>query len=146
MRNVSYYRDGDRIIAITDESPANFKGVLFIGKMMDGDKVSEAVFTREQIATLESIDKNDIPAVWIVAFGYERPKADKPKADKPKAGKKPRQPRHVEEPREPVVVDIMFPWTPRNAPSGCLPKTIFEAVAFIGGALAFLYLQWLLAR
>jgi hypothetical protein len=137
---VNYYRDGDTIAAITGQSPAQFKGVLFIGKTMVGDKVSEAVFSPEQISKLEPIDKSDMPAAWIVAFGYEKPKASKPKADKP-----PRQPKHVERP-EPVVVDIMFPWTPRHSPTGFLPKTIFEAVAFIGGALLFLYCKWLLSQ
>src|SRR5690349_12114898 len=70
---ITYFQDGDGYLAVTDKSPKDFKGVLFIGKSGVDLEVKEVVFTPEQLRGLPQIDKSDMPAAWILAFGYEQP-------------------------------------------------------------------------
>jgi hypothetical protein len=73
---IKYFKTSLGYIALTDQCPRDFKNVLFIGKSgLDPTKVEEAVFTPDQVRSLREITKADMPAVWMLAFGYEKPVA-----------------------------------------------------------------------
>jgi hypothetical protein len=75
---VKYFQDGERYIAVTDQCPKDFKGILFIGKSgTDPLKVEEGVFAPDSVLKLPEITKANMPAVWVLAFGYEKPVAPK---------------------------------------------------------------------
>jgi hypothetical protein len=75
---VKYFQTDAGYIAVTDQCPKDFKHILFIGKQgTDPLKVEEGVFTPDQVLKLPEIAKADMPAVWMLAFGYEKPVAPK---------------------------------------------------------------------
>jgi hypothetical protein len=76
---IKYFQTECGYLAVTNESPRDFKGVLFIGKFgTDPTKVEEVVITPEQVHNLPEIAKADMPAVWMTAFGYESPITPEP--------------------------------------------------------------------
>lgn len=75
---VKYFQTDNGYLAVTDQSPKDFKGILFIGKIgTDPLNVKEDVFTSEQVLKFREIAKADMPAVWMLAFNYEKPVAPK---------------------------------------------------------------------
>ena len=80
---VKYFQTDAGYIAVTDECPKDFKGILYIGKQgTDPAQVEEGVSTPDQVRGLREIPKAAMPAVWMLAFGYEKPVAP-PKPPKP---------------------------------------------------------------
>ena len=75
---IKYFQTDAGYIAVTDQCPKDFKGVLYIGKSgTDPLEIEEAVFEPGQVRGLREIALVDMPAVWVVGFGYEKPVAPK---------------------------------------------------------------------
>jgi hypothetical protein len=92
----SYFAQGTGFIAVTDKSPKDFAGVLFIGKGgLTLDSISEQVFAPADVKKLQPVPKDGMPDEWLLAFGYDKP-AKKPE---PKPPAKPK----VEYPEFPVL-------------------------------------------
>jgi hypothetical protein len=71
---IKYFQTEYGYLAVTNERPRGFKDVLFIGKSgTDPLKVEEVVIASEQLNGLPEIAKADMPAAWVLAFGYESP-------------------------------------------------------------------------
>lgn len=83
----NYYLVGsNQYAAITDESPRNFAGVLFIGKSgLTPDSVTEQVYTLQAIQRMEKRERRDVPNRWLIAFGEEPKRKRKPKPVTPPA-------------------------------------------------------------
>lgn len=113
-RKISYYRQAESFVAVTNESPPNFKDALFIGRRPttpgDLSKIEEDVFTPDQLQGLVAVPKDQVPAVWMLAFGYEQPTAEKPAPEPPL--------RRIQVNPPPVIIDVAFPW---EGEQGCLP-------------------------
>lgn len=82
---VKYFKTDAGYIAVTDQSPKDFKNVLFIGKSgTDPLNVTEGVFTPADVRKLPEIARADMPAAWVLAFAYEKPvKPPKPPEPEP---------------------------------------------------------------
>ena len=81
----SYFAQGTGFIAVTDKSPKDFAGVLFIGKGgLTLDSISEQVFAPADVKALQPVPKDGMPEDWLLAFGYDKPaKKPQPKPVKP---------------------------------------------------------------
>ncbi len=76
---VKYFKTDDGYMVVTDKSPKDFKGVLYICKHgTDPTNVKEDVFEPGQVQKLREIAKGDMPAEWLLAFGYHQPVQPKP--------------------------------------------------------------------
>lgn len=124
---ITYYRQVESYIAITNESPPQFKDTLFIGRRPatpgDCTKIEEDVWTPKQLQDLVPVSKDQVPAAWMLALGYETPVAKKPAAEPAPEGK----PVYLPKPKT-IVVDIAFPW---EGPNGCMPAPYLFAWALL---------------
>lgn len=95
---IKYFEKGSGFIAVTDECPKGFKGVLYVGKEGTLDNIVEAAFEAGQLRKLRSVALSEVPAEWVLAFGYEKP---------PKPAPKP-EPEPEVEAEEPEVFDVIL--------------------------------------
>ena len=63
----TFYRSGDTYVALTGESPKDFKDYLFVAFTgNDPNSVSETCISRDDIQKMTKVD--DVPADWADAF------------------------------------------------------------------------------
>jgi hypothetical protein len=155
---VRYYANGcDGYIAVTDQSPKDFKGVLFIGKGPErgGDPTSvvEQVFAINTLQKLTDVPLADVPAEWVLAFGYEYPVMPKPEPQPAPEPEPDREvwtqpepaPRRRRQPPVTTVIDVEFPWetaTRRYNSKGEQVTHWWEIAAIIVGAIVALVILW----
>lgn len=65
---VSYYRLDGGYVAVTDESPAGFEGMVFVGRGGPIDNIQDMLFTRDQLN--DPVNVADVPPSWCTALGY----------------------------------------------------------------------------
>jgi len=65
---ITYYRTGDGYIAITNQSPAGFDGLVFVGRGGPLDNIQEQLFPVGLLTA--PLDVNDVPPEWVRALGY----------------------------------------------------------------------------
>lgn len=64
---ISYYLEGQSYVAVTNQSPAGFKDVVFVGR----DASGERLFAYNQIEKLTPVAKDQVPDEWRLKLGYE---------------------------------------------------------------------------
>lgn len=65
---IHYYQTDDGYIAVTDESPAGFEGLIFVGRGGPLDNIQEQLFPVDQLTG--PVNVNDVPPEWVRALGY----------------------------------------------------------------------------
>jgi len=65
---ISYYRHGGGYIVATDQSPAGFEGLVFVGRGGPLDNIQEQLFAVGVLT--DPVNVNDVPAEWVTALGY----------------------------------------------------------------------------
>jgi len=75
----TYYRTGSDYFAVTDESPKEFKGVLFVGRGGTLGSITEQVYEISALRKLKPVPLKDMPNEWLLALGYDKPIVRKPK-------------------------------------------------------------------
>lgn len=92
-KQLEFYRDGDKYLVLTGESPKDFKDFLFI--CFKGDtpaSVKEDVVTRDDLPKLTKVA--DVPDDWADAFeaaGIEMPEVEVVEPPKRRASKRQKQ-------------------------------------------------------
>ena len=78
---IKYFLVGsNQYAAISDESPRNFAGVLFIGKGgLTPETVTEQVYPLDAIRRMEKRERREVPNRWLIAFGEQPKRKRKPK-------------------------------------------------------------------
>lgn len=73
---IAYFQWGGGYIAVTNQSPKGFKGVIFIGRgAKPGGGLSDIIeqgFAANQLLKQKPIPKNQVPDEWVEALGYEQ--------------------------------------------------------------------------
>ena len=65
---IRYYRQNNQYIAVTDQSPAGFDGLVFVGRGGPLDNIQEQLYSAAVLTA--PVNVNDVPAAWVTALGY----------------------------------------------------------------------------
>ena len=63
-----FYRDGDRYLYLTGESPRKFTNVCFVVWEGPLDQLTETIKTANQLQALTEVGAEDVPRDWWYAF------------------------------------------------------------------------------
>lgn len=95
----TFYRDGDKYIVLTGESPKGFTGYLFAAFAgPDARSVEEGVISLDDLNKMESIEGDDIPDDWADMFRHKGIAIDE---RKPEPTPEPQQPCKSRKPSKP---------------------------------------------
>ncbi len=106
---IEYYRHDGGYIAVTDESPAGFEGLVFVGRGGPLDGITDQLFASDVLT--DPVGVGDVPAEWCAALGYHAVK-DFPLLDEEGANLIAEIPVREQidpsplRPAQPVVVDV----------------------------------------
>ena len=132
----TFYRDDDRYITLTGESPKGFKDYLFVAFIgTDAGVVEEGVVCLDDINKMEAIEGADVPNDWADMF---RQKGVVIEDRKPEPAPKPtRQPHQKKD-----VVELTFDLTPSNETQDIIRKSLsFGSFVFVIYTIWFVT-QW----
>lgn len=141
---INYYEKNGGYIAVTAESPKEFKDVLYIGrgpaKTGDHESVEEQVFSIPELKKLQPVEKTRLPDEWIEALGYEAPEIAIVEASIPEPKPQP-QPRAKKPAADPDY--RKRGWRPVGCPAKRKAPKISEPVAiFLTATIIFIFLSW----
>lgn len=110
-RKPTFYRDRDRYLIATGESPQGMAGVVVI--VWEGEtpgKLTETVKPVPDLQLLEQVESSDVPAEWWQAFVDAKLVKARPPAKPPKEPKEPKQPKQPEQSEQPAdFVSLLEP-------------------------------------
>jgi hypothetical protein len=69
---IRYYKLSGSYIAVTDQSPAGFEGVVFVGRGGPLDAVEDQLIARGIFQNKTPVDVADVPPEWVAALGYHK--------------------------------------------------------------------------
>lgn len=99
---IRYFRTTDGYIAVTDQSPAGFEGLVFVGRGGPIDNIQEQLFPADQLT--DPVDVADVDPSWVQALGFHKVE-DFPLLDE--AGENLVAEIPVRVPREPVTTTVV---------------------------------------
>lgn len=65
---ITYYRHGGGYIAVKDQSPDGFEGLVFVGRGGPIDAIEDQLFPADQLT--DPVQVGDVPQEWCQALGY----------------------------------------------------------------------------
>lgn len=67
---INYYRHDGGYIAVTDQSPAGFEGLVFVGRGGPIDNIGEQLYAADLLT--DPVAVADVPPSWCTALGYHK--------------------------------------------------------------------------
>ncbi len=67
---IRYYRHDGGYIAVTDQSPEGFDGLVFVGRGGPLDAIEDTLFPADQLT--DPVQVGDVPPEWCAALGFHQ--------------------------------------------------------------------------